>query len=150
MPGWLVISQLQCWVRKCQSSDSTQLFDLMKYVCFLSPQDLICDTKASHSALTGSETDAHEFLKSIRETFLYVKSNVKPAAFYWYLHCTVFGAAGYIHYNLPAKSNQLLHNGAARTCQQTVAQFYLSIASGSLASITLQKTLLELECSLNG
>lgn len=52
-----------------------------------------------------------------------------------------------IHNNPPTKSH---HNGVARTCRQTVAQFYLSAATGSLASITLQKALLTLECSVTG
>lgn len=34
-----------------------------------------------------------------------------------------FAAVGYVLYNPPTKSNHLLHNGAARTRQQTVAQF---------------------------
>lgn len=116
----------------------------MKYIYFLSVQDFICDSEDSCSAMTGSEIGTHEFLKSIRETFLCMKSNLMPAAFYWYPHCTVFAAAGYIQHNPPTKSDHLLHNGAARTCQQTVAQFDLSIATGSLAS------LLKFECSLSG
>ena len=92
---------------------------------------LLCDGRM------GNRT--RQFLKSIRETFVRVKSNLKPAALHWYLHCTALGAAGCIRYNPLTKSNHLLHNGAARTCQQTVAQFYLSTACGSLAAITLQK-----------
>lgn len=47
-------------------------------------------------------------------------SDLTPAAFYWYLGGAAFGAAGYTRRNPPTKSH---HNGAARTCQQTVAQF---------------------------
>lgn len=54
------------------------------------------------------------------ETFPRVNSNLMPAAFYWYLHSAAFAAAGYTQHNPPTKSH---HNGAARTCQQTVAQF---------------------------
>lgn len=79
-----------------------------------------------------------ELLKSIK-TILCVKSNVMPAAFHWYLHCTAVCAAGCRTNNPPTMSHHLLYEGAASTCQHTVAQFYLSIASGSLVSITLQK-----------
>lgn len=116
----------------------------MKYVYFLSVQDCVCDSEDRCSAMTGSEIGTHEFLKSIRETFPCVKSNLMPAAFYWYRRCAVFAAAGYTLYNPPTKSDHLLHNGAARTCQQTVAQFYLSIATGSLAP------LLRFGCSWDG
>lgn len=98
----------------------------------LSAQDYIYDAEDSYSAMNTKQAHRH--------VLLCMKSNVRPAAFYWYLHCTEFGAAGYILYNPPTKSNNLPHNEAARTCQQTMAQiFYLSIASRSLASITLQK-----------
>jgi len=40
---WLVISELQFWVRKCQSLNSTQPFDQIKYIYFISAQDFICD-----------------------------------------------------------------------------------------------------------
>lgn len=54
------------------------------------------------------------------ETFLRLNSDLTPAAFYWYLGGAAFGAAGYTRRNPPTKSH---HNGAARTRQQTVAQF---------------------------
>lgn len=54
------------------------------------------------------------------ETFLRLNSDLTPAAFYWYLGGAAFGAAGYARRNPPTKSQ---HNGAARTRQQTVAQF---------------------------
>lgn len=128
--GWLFLSR-NIGSEKCECSYQLSCFiqwnTSISYQCKILSQrvcgDWICK-------------GAHEFLKSDISVY---QVQLQPAALYWYLHCTAFGAAGYTRYNPPTKSSHLLHNGAARTCQQTVAQFYLSIARGSLASITFQK-----------
>lgn len=109
--------------------------------------DCIYEAECGYTAMTAAAIGTKECKRKTSEDMI---SNLMPAAFYWYLYCTVFGAAGYMQYNPSTNSNHLLHNGAARTCQQTVAQFHLSIASRSSTSITLQKLKLKLECSLNG
>lgn len=126
---------------KYESSNSTQLFDLIRAECFLWVQDFISGTEGSYPAMEGTR----RLQKSTRDVSVHGFQLdaccillISPLHSVWCCR---------IHNNPPTKSH---HNGAARTCRQTVAQFYLSAATGSLASITLQKTLLKLECSLNG
>ncbi|KAG7512620.1 hypothetical protein JOB18_034753 [Solea senegalensis] len=111
-----VISMImQCWhsagSENVRALISTQLFHLMRQSYSSHTQEKSMDML--------QQLGVTQSLNNTRETRQCMKSILMPAALHRYLRRTALGAAGYIRRNPRTKSNHLLHNGAAKTCQHS-------------------------------